>query len=674
MRTSKRKIYQTLFALCLIVLQCTMSVHAEGLALSAESVSAVSLVQSGKSVSVTLYHEHTQNACWERKWIPCGGIWRTAYEASEGATVYYCSNNRSTEIRNGVELLSIHTGWLCDEHTGVHDGEYVTSLTCTQSVVGTFTVTKVSTGTNELVASVSHQGTGLSDVSIRWKCPDQSVIKGERVTISQNGIYSATLYWKDAKTGVDHTTTIDYVEISNPIILVFQSGSEVVDEIEAAYGDPLPDIEIPVWKGHDFKGYYVGIADEGEDDEKNADAKAWYDEEGNPDKSITLTGSALKETLTAKWEARSYCVYYGEDKDGNGTGDYELHVTYGEKYGPIEVDAEERSGYIFDGYYLGDEKVFDSDGNATGVWRWDVEGEVILEAVYHKKQEVSSNQENQEVYEDEEKGDGEVVSTTPDHVSDSSGSNNNILNNSILSNRLSDNDISGNHISGNHISGNDISGNHISGDDFHDNPSDSERESVGSAADGSSHGGNHDISHEEYEDTEGIDRKPFDVCISSKYDSSLFDADTDESIVAQETVTHQLSENLATKRTTEAGMLWNSTTAVKAIEVTGITAGTLGLVYLVVWMIITKASLAELYSVSADGSRRRLGAVLILHGENAFHIHIKERMLEKGETGKYQMVFRKQFAVKYANQDMLIHCRKKEISEVVRPEIAFYIE
>ena len=121
-------------------------------------------------------------------------------------------------------------------------------------------------------------------------------------------------------------------------------------------------------------------------------------------------------------------------------------------------------------------------------------------------------------------------------------------------------------------------------------------------------------------------------------------------------------------------MLRNTSAAVRVLEVTGITAGTLGLVYLVVWLIITKASLAELHSIRVDGSRRRLGAALILHGENAFHIHIRERMLEKSETGRYQIIFRKRFAAKYANQDMIIHCQEKEIAEIIRPEIIFYIE
>lgn len=639
MKTAKRKFYQTLLVLSLIVLQCTMSVHAG------------ELVQSGKSVSVTLDHEHTQETCWERKWVPCGGWWRSYFEEYVGATVYECSNHRSTQISNGVVLSTIHYGWIYQEHTGAHAGEYVNSRICDQTVAGTFTVTKESfegSAPAELVASVTGEGTGVSDVSFCWKCPDQSVIEGERVTISQNGVYRATLNWRDAKTGVDHTTTIDYVEISNPILLVFQNGSKVLDEIEVFYGDPLPNIEIPVKEGYDFKGYYVGFTEEREtgeeSDEENGDAKAWYDEEGNPDESITLTGSALKETLAAKWEARSYCVYYGEDKDGDGTGDHILHVTYGEEYGSIKVDAEERSGYIFDGYYLGDEQVFDSDGNATGVWRWDEEGNMILKAVYHKKPDASSGYEG---HGDGEKEGDDIVPALSGHVSGNSTSQN--------------------AISGNNISSNNISSNGISGNDSSDGQFESGWERTGGSSDGGSYG----ESDGEYGDG---DRKPFDVRISSKYDSSSFDAYADESIVAQETVTHQLSENLATKRTTEAGMLWNSTTAVKAIEVTGITAGTLGLAYLVVWMFITKASLAELYSVSADGSRRRLGAVLILHGENAFHIHIKERMLEKGETGKYQMVFRKQFAVKYANQDMIIHCREKEISEVIRPEIGFYIE
>lgn len=644
MKAAKRKFYQTLFVLSLIVLQCTMSVHAGG------------LVQSEESVSVTLYHEHTQADCWDRKWIPCGGWWKSYFEEYVGATVYVCTNQYSTEISNGVVLSTIHSGWNYQEHTGWHDGEYASYRICDQTVAGTFTVTKVISGIGdvgkksserpapaELVASVTSERTGISDVSFCWKCPDQSVIEGERVTISQNGVYCATLNWRDAKTGVDHTTTIDYVEVSNPILLVFRNGSRVLDEIEVSYGDPLPNIEIPVKEGYDFKGYYVGFTEEGEigeeSDEENRDAKAWYDEEGSPDESITLTGSALKETLTAKWEARSYCVYYGEDKDGDGTGDYELHVTYGKEYGPVEIDVEQRNGYIFDGYYLGDEQVFDSDGNATGVWRWDEEDNMILKAVYHKKPDASSGYED---HGDGEKESDDIVPALSGHVS-------------------------GNSVSGNDISANNISSNGISDDDSSDGQFDSGWERTGGGSDGGGYG----ESDEEYGDG---DRKPFDVRISSKYDSSSFDADADESIVAQETVTHQLSENLATKRTTEAGMLWNSTTAVKAIEVTGITAGTLGLAYLVVWMFITKASLAEIYSVSADGSRRRLGAVLILHGENAFHIHIKERMLEKGETGKYQMVFRKRFAVKYANQDMIIHCREKEISEVIRPEIGFYIE
>ena len=653
MKPSKRKIYQTLLALCLIVLQCTMSVHAEGMAQPVRAVSAAVLVQSGESVSTTVYHEHTRDDCWERKWIPCGGTWSSNFESSIGATVYYCSNNKSSSIRNGVVLSKIHREWETSKHTGVHDGEYASSLICDQTVVGTVTIAKVSAETeglkgsapSELVASVSCQETGMSDVSISWKCPDQSVIDGERLTISQNGIYTAMLNWTDSKTGVSRTTTLDYVEISNPIVLIFQSGGKVIDKIEVSYGDPLPEIETPTRKGYDFKGYYAGGVEE-DDNHGNADAVVWYDEEGNPDKSIAVTGSALKETLTARWKARSYHVYYGEDRDGDGIGDCEIDVTYDEEYGPVEIDIEKKDGYIFDGYYLGNERIFDSEGNAVGVWRWDAEGDIILEAVYHKKSSSSSGQVDPEDRKKEE----DIVPIPPIQVSGNSASENSISENSISNNIISNNNISGNRMSGS---------NSTSGQSGWGRISDS---IAGENTDAESHTGH-----------ENGDSDLFHDVISSDHNSGDF-GDADESIVTQEKIFHKISENMASGRTTEMALLHGNSVVVKAIEVTGITTGILGLTYLMTWMIITKASLAEIYSVRADGSRRRLGAALLMHGENAFHIHIRERLLEKGETGRYQLVFRKRFAIKHSNRDIIIHCGEKVISEVIRPEIVFYIE
>lgn len=658
MRTSKRKIYQTLFALCLIVLQCTMSVSAEGMAQPARSVSAVGLVQSGESVSTTVYHEHTKDDCWERKWVPCGGTWSSNFEYSIGATVYYCSNNKSSSIRNGVRLSSIHREWETSKHTGVHDGEYASSLICDQTVVGTFTVAKVSAGTEELkgsapaelVASVSCQGMGMSDISISWKCPDHSVIDGERMRISQNGIYTAVLNWTDSKTGVSRTTTLDYVEISNPIILIFQSGGKTIDEIEVSYGDPLPEIQIPTRKGYDFKGYYAGGVEE-DDNHGNADAVSWYDEEGNPDQSIAVTGSALEETLTARWEARSYHIYYGEDRNGDGRGDCELDVTYDEEYGPVVIDVEKKDGYIFDGYYLGNERVFDPEGNAVGVWRWDLEGDIILEAVFHKKSASSSGQADSEDRKQEE----DIVPVLPANVSGNSASENSISENSISNNSISNNSISNNNISGNIISDSDSTGGQSGWGHTGDRI-------TGESTATDSHAG-HEIGNSAL----------FHDGISSTHDSGDT-RDTDEGIVTQERIFHQISENMASGRTAETAILHDSSAVVRAIEVTGITTGILGLTYLMVWMIITKASLAEIYSVRADESRHRLGAALLMHGENAFHIHIRERLLEKGETGRYQLVFRKQFAIKHANRDIIIHCREKAISEVIRPEIVFYIE
>lgn len=664
MKAAKRKFYQTLLALSLIVLQCTMSVQAEGTAQPVRSVSGAGLVQSGESVSTTLYHEHTQADCWERKWIPCGGWWRSYFEEYVGATVYMCTNSNSTETSNGVVLSTIHYGWEYKEHTGWHDGEYVSNKTCDQTVAGTFTVTKVSSATGntekegtsadesaegtasaELVASVTSRGVGVSDVSLCWKCPDQSVVEGDRVTISQNGVYSAALNWTDSKTGVSHTTTLNYVEISNPIILIFQSGGKIIDEIEVSYGDPLPPIEIPARKGYDFKGYYTGGL-EGNDNGEIADAVAWYDEECNPDESITLTGSALKETLTAKWEARSYHVYYGEDKDGDGKGDCELDVTYDEEYGPVVINMEKKDGYIFDGFYLGDERIFDSEGNAVGVWRWDAEGDIILEAVYYKKPASSSGQADFENRENTENN-GPVL---PAHVSGNSASENSISENSISENSISNNNISGNGISDNSFSGG--------------------QSGWGNTGDSIAGGRTAADSHEGHGNG---DRDLFHDGISSAHDSGD-SGDADKNIVTQERVVHQVSENMASRRTAETAVLHDSSAVVRAIEVTGITTGFLGLIYLMVWMIITKASLAEIYSLRADESRRRLGVALLTHGENAFHIHIREHLLEKGETGRYQIVFRKRFAMKHTNGDIIIHCRGKAISEVIRPDIVFYIE
>lgn len=667
MKTAKRKFYQTLVALCLIVLQCTMSVQAEEMAQPARSVSEVGLVQSGESVSTTLYHEHTQADCWERKWIPCGGWWKSHFEEYVGATVYVCTNYYSTEISNGVVLSTIHYGWEYKEHTGWHDGEYINSRACDQTVAGTFTVTKVLSGNEntggtetkesaeritqeELVACVTSEGTGVSNALFCWKCPDQSVVDGERVTITQNGVYCATLNWTDSKTGVSHTTSLDYVEISNPIILVFQSEGKTIDEIEVSYGNPLPEIEIPTRKGYDFKGYYTGGVEEGDNNE-NTDAVAWYDEKGNPDKFIAVTGSALKETLTAKWEVRSYHVYYGEDRDGDGIGDHELYVTYGEEYGPMAIDAEKKDGYIFDGYYLGDEKIFDSEGNAIGVWHWDAEGDIMLEAVYHENPASSFAQEDLDYRKKEE----DIVPILPAHVS-----GNSTLENSISENNISENSISNNIISNNNISGNEISGSSFTGEQS--GWGDTSDSIAGESAASDSH-----IEHE------NGDRDLFHDGISSVHDSGN-SGDADENIATQERVFHLVSENMTSRRTAETAVFHGSSAVVRAIEVTGITTGILGLTYLMVWMIITKASLAEIYSFRADESRRCLGAALLTHGENAFHIHIGERLLEKGETGRYQIVFRKRFAMKHTNRDIIIHCREKAISEVIRPDIVFYIE
>lgn len=657
MKTAKRKIYQSLITFILVVLQCVMSVHAE------------ELTQSGESVSVNLSHEHTQDACWTRIWVPCGGWWSSYDEWYVGATVYICSNRNSSEIRNGVVLSDIHHGWIYNEHTGIHDGEYVNRQNCNQTVAGVFTVTKIlpetenledagtetaqSVAPAELVSDVTSEGVGISDPSFWWKCPDQSVVEGERVTISQNGIYCAMIKWRDNKTGIYHTTALNYVEISNPITLIFQSGGKILNEVEVSYGDPLPEIEIPVKEGYLFKGYYVGLSDEEENTEEtggeNEDAVAWYDKEGNPDSSLRVTGSALEEILTAQWEAKSYHIYYGEDKDGDGKKDSEFDIIYGEEYEPVETDAEKREGYIFDGYYLGSERVFDADGNPTGVWHWDGEGDLVLEAVYHRIPDSSSGHGDHGNHEEEREP--ELPLSVSDHK--------------VSGNGVSDNSISENAISENSISTNAPSDAEMPGGGSTDVYPESGKENVYDGADSDSYGGGRDP--EEW-------NRPLGDELSEDCDMETADTGFEEGGVTQEMFSQRLSEIAASGKMAEAGLLQNGSALTRAIEVTGITAGILGLAYLIVWMSITKASFAELFSIRADDTKRRLGIVMILHGENAYHIRIKERMMEQGETGRYRVVFRKRFAGKHANQDIIIHCGKKEISEIIRPDIIFFTE
>lgn len=597
-------------------------------------VCAEELEQSEEGVSVVLYHEHTNDACWESVWVPCGGIWKSAYEDSVGATVYYCSNNMSTQISNGVVLSTIHTGWLCDFHSGVHAGEYCSRQNCSLSRLGSFTVEKEESETTKtLVASAEYSETQISNVSILWVYPDQTQISGNSVQVSQNGVYQATLFWTDRATGAQHQNTITYTDISNPILLIYQSGEEVLFEKEISYGSLLPEIEVPFRKGYEFAGFYVG-------------QEQWYDNSGAPNEFLRIKGRYLEQKLEAAWDSKSYHIYYGEDADGDGRKDRELTVTYGEPYGPIDPGNTEKDGYIFNGYYLDGECVFDAQGNGLGEWRWDMEGDIELEAVYEKISTDHGQQSSDNSHDSSsESFSGQSSTTTPPQT--------------IPEGTVSDNSVSDNNVSDNDISEQQVSQNII--------PDDSEVSAGGQG---------HNSQSGENERNSQHTNRPTGNEMEADENSPDMPEEMDEIKEDSGPTVETLSRNMASgaEELDTMELLRDRPALKKAAEITGITVGILGLAYLAFWLLITKVALAEVYAVRADGSKQRIGSVLLLKGENAFHISLNDRMLEKGETGKYHIVFSGTFVSKYQNEDIVIHGAGKTISEVIKPDIMFFIE
>lgn len=628
---------------------------------------AGTLVQSGNRISANLTHEHTENACWTQTWIPCGGMWVSNFESNVGATVYHCSNNESTAVVNGVKLSSIHGGWVTSKMSGTHAGEYVSGMSCNAGALGTFVVEKITAetsdeeengekGNNILLASVVSSGSQISNTSISWKLPDGSSVNTNRVSLSQNGVYTATLTWTDVKTGVRRQTTLNYTDISGPVTLVFQSDGEVLFEEVVSYGDPLPEIELPARTGYDFLGFYAGDV-------------MWYDSDANKNESIRITGSSLEQTVDAVYQVRSYDVYYGEDKDNDGQKDHFIHVTYGEPYESIEISDVQKEDWIFEGYFWNGEKVFDSKGRSTGVWRWDSEEDIVLEAVYRRIEKPSSdnsgsgNQGNNSGGGNQGNNSGGnsqsgSVTDAGQSVSDNMSS---VSDNTSVSENLAEQDDYGD-------------GSGPDGDKYGDSRLDSgrnnnNRNNAGISADDSFSNRNM------MEDGREMQVMPGHYTGALLNQSSAPDSDMDieeETDVSGEV--HLLDENLTSNNSVELQRMKNRAIILKAVKVTGITVGTLGLFYLIGWFLITKFGLARIYSFQADGSKCQIGDALILRGENAFHVKIKDRVAQKGDTGRYQIVFSKSFALRHHNQHIIIHCLGKSIAEIVRPDINMYIE
>lgn len=604
-------------------------------------VAADGLVQSGDRVTVDVTHQHAQDICYDRKWIACGGTWRSNFEPSIGATVYYCSNNDSSRVVNGVALSSIHSIWVTSKQSGTHSGEYVSDLNCDVETAGTFAVDKITGKDNILQATVEPSGSQMPDTSISWECPDGSIVNADRVSLSQNGIYTAVLLWTDTVTGMNCRTTLNYIDISGPVTLVFQSDGKILFKETVAYGDPLPEIELPVRTGYDFLGFYAGDV-------------MWYDSDAGRDESIRITGSSLEQIVHAVYEARSYNVYYG------GDGDF-IQVTYGEPYDSIEITYVQKEGLIFEGYYWNGEKVFDSKGRSTGLWRWDSEEDIILEAVYRRIEKPSSGNN----------GGGNQGNGSNDSNANDNGQNVPAVDDGR---RSSDNTDS--------VSDNSSISENLAGQDGYGGGSGPDGNRYGSGSNSGRNSNNGRSAGDSLTDLNIAEDGGEMRIMPGHYTGSLLNqgsatdqnTDSDEDMTDLSEEVWSLTENLASNASVELQRLKNRTIILKAVKVTGITVGTLGLFYLIGWLFITKFGLARIYSFQADGSKCQIGDALILRGENAFHIKIKDKVAGKGDTGRYQIVFSKSFAQRHHNRNIIIHCLGRNIAEIVRPDINMYIE
>ena len=170
---------------------------------------------------------------------------------------------------------------------------------------------------------------------------------------------NATAYDFDTPVTGDITLTAKWNINKYTVTFDSYGGTPVPPKQEVEYGLTATKPDEPTLKGHTFAFWYLG------EDEQNATAY-------NFDTPVTEN-----ITLTAKWNINKYTVTF--DTDGGTPVPPNQEVEYG--LTAVEpTSAPTKTGYTFDGWYLGNEKYGFSDA---------VEQDITLKAKWEPKQVVN---------------------------------------------------------------------------------------------------------------------------------------------------------------------------------------------------------------------------------------------------------------------------------------------
>ena len=335
MKRGKKKICSLLLAVCMLM---------QGMCYPIVT-GAADPVQTEGTVSVEIYHEHGSDSsgCYENVYHPCGGKVVLSHDA-DTYQIFTCQN-------------CMHS-WR-GPHPDIHDGYYKREMTCTTSLAGSFYIERMTDGKRVyLVAGLIKLSDVIDDFSIEWgEEGEYASGRNEVLPLRRRGTFCATLTYHDKNLDQYFEKQLEYTDLTAALHVEYRNGDELVAETDLDYGTELGDVIPPVKTGYDFCGYYSGD-------------KRYYDEEGHPADYGLQPVTDFELILEAKWKAAEYPFYYGADEDGDGIPDKTGKLTY--DAAPPDLDlgrAAERKGYTFEGYYIGDKKIYDTDGNPLGIWK-----------------------------------------------------------------------------------------------------------------------------------------------------------------------------------------------------------------------------------------------------------------------------------------------------------------